>query len=103
MINAIHQLDDNHELKTTSHIRRSRLEKLMDVIQATAMGPAKPTQVMKLANIPHNEFKQLVKTLEKKEMVDSKSSFSGKLFIATNYGLQVLKDYQGVRSRLLDT
>lgn len=102
IIAAIHQLDENRELKTTSHVRRSRFEKLMDVVQATAMGPAKPTRVMKLANIPHNEFKQLVKTLEKKGMVGSESSFSGKFFIATNYGLQVLKDYQGVRSRLLD-
>jgi len=58
---------------------------------------------MKLANIPYSEFKELVKTLEKKGLIGSEYSTTGRFYRATSYGLQVLQDYQGVKSRLLDT
>ncbi len=102
IIDAIHRIDANLKPKTGSPMRRSRLEKLMDVVQATAMGPAKPTHVMKLANIPYSEFKNIALTLERKGLIDSESSFTGKFYKATNYGIKVLQDYREIKTRILD-
>ncbi|MFQ6135098.1 MAG: winged helix-turn-helix domain-containing protein, partial [Nitrososphaerales archaeon] len=103
MINAIRELDEDYTIEASSSVRRSRFEKLMDVVQAAATGPAKTTHVMKLANIPYGEFKQLMKALERKGLIESESSISGRFYRATSYGLQLLQDYRGIKSRLPDT
>jgi len=102
MIDAIHDLDITHKQRSSSSTRRSRFEKLMDVVQATTGGPTKPTRVMKLANIPYSEFKTLVHALEQKGLIESESSFTGRYYRATSYGMQILQDYQGMKTLLLD-
>jgi predicted glycosyltransferase len=103
VIDSIREIDEDYRPKTASSTRRSHFEKLMDVVRATTTGPAKPTRVMKLANIPYSEFKTLVKTLEKKGLIESESSLSGKFYRTTSHGLQILQDYQGIKSKLFDT
>lgn len=80
--------------------RRSRMEVLVDVVQATALGPCRPTQVMRQANISYSEFKEIVEILERKGLVKSETSFAGKFFQTTAEGLQLLSEFKGIRSRL---
>lgn len=102
IIDSIHQIDANYEPVEVKPLRRSQLEKLMDMVRATALGPVKQTQVMTTANVPHSEFKYLVQILENKRLIRSESTFSGKFYSATRYGLQILQDYQGIKTKLLE-
>ncbi len=103
IIDSIHKLDEAYSPKAIVTARRSRFEKLMDVVQAAATGPSKPTHVMKMANIPYSEFKQLMNALENKGLIEAESSLTGRFYRATSYGLGVLQDYQGIKAKIIDT
>ena len=80
--------------------RRSRMEVLVDVVQATALGPCRPTQVMRHANVSYSEFKEIAEILERKGLVKSETTFAGKFFQTTAEGLQMLSEFKGIRARL---
>jgi len=82
--------------------RRSRMETMVDVLQAAALRPLRPTHIMKEANISYNELRGFIEDLEKKGLIRVEATLGGKYYQATSDGLQVLQDYRRFRERLLD-
>jgi uncharacterized protein len=99
MINEIRRINEG-EKANIAFVRRSKIEKYLDIIQCTSLRPLRLTHIMRDANVSHNELKKILETLEKSGLVTSQESYSGKIYEATSEGLKVLEDYRGVRQRL---
>jgi predicted glycosyltransferase/predicted transcriptional regulator len=82
--------------------RRSRMETMVDVLQAAALRPLRPTHIMKEANISYNELRSFIEDLERKGLIRLEATLGGKYYQATSDGLQVLQDYKRFRERLLE-
>jgi len=78
------------------------METMVDVLQAAALRPLRPTHIMKEANISYNELRGFIEDLEKKGLIRVEATLGGKYYQATSDGLQVLQDYRRFRERLLD-
>jgi predicted glycosyltransferase/predicted transcriptional regulator len=82
--------------------RRSRMETMIDVLQAASLRPLRPTHIMKEANISYNELKGFIDDLERKGLIKLEATLGGKYYQATSEGLLVLQDYKQFRERLID-
>jgi len=80
--------------------RRSRMETFVDIIQAAALQPLRPTHIMKAANISYNELRGIVETLEQRGLIREETTLGGKYYQATPAGLRLLQDYRLVHERL---
>jgi len=99
MVNEIRRINEG-ENANVSLVRRSKIEKYLDIIQCTSLRPLKLTHIMRDANVSHNEVKKILETLESSGLVTSQETYTGKIYQATSDGLKVLEDYRGVRQRL---
>jgi len=98
MINEIRKLNmDEEEVQLK---RRSRMEILLDIIQASSVQPLRPTHIMRAANISYNELKGIVDTLETKGLITSEETFGGRYYQATSDGLRLLEEYRSFKDRL---
>ena len=98
MINEIKKLNmDEEEVQLK---RRSRMEILLDIIQASSVQPLRPTHIMRAANISYNELKSIVDSLETKGLITSEETFGGRYYQATSDGLKLLEEYRSFRDRL---
>ena len=82
--------------------RRSRMETFVDIIQAAALQPLRPTHIMKAANISYNELRGIVETLERKGLLREETTLGGKYYQTTPEGLRLLQDYRTVHDRLFE-
>ena len=82
--------------------RRSKMETLIDIIQAASLQPLRPTHVMKAANISYNELKGIVENLERKGLLKEETTLGGKYYQTTPEGLRLLQDYRIVHDRLFE-
>ena len=99
MVKDIRRL--NQQARAPSSLkRRSRLEINLDVIQATSLRPLRPTQIMKDANISYTELRDIIQSLEEKNLLTVENNISGKYYQATVDGLKLLEDYKSLRGRL---
>jgi len=80
--------------------RRSRLEIILDIIQAASLRPLRPTQLMKEANISYNELRDTIQSLEERNLLRVENNISGRYYQATVDGLKLLEDYKSLRGRL---
>ena len=80
--------------------RRSKMEIYIDIIQAAALQPLRPTHMMKAANISYNELRTIIEALETRGLINEENTMGGKYYQATKEGLRVLQDYRTVHSRL---
>jgi len=83
--------------------RRSKMEIYIDIIQAAALQPLRPTHMMKAANISYNELRVIVEALEAKGLITVENTIGGKYYQATKDGLRLLQDYKTVHSRLFSS
>jgi len=98
MINEIRKIDmDQEEVQLK---RRSRMEILLDIIQASSVQPLRPTHIMRAANISYNELKGIVDSLETKGLITSEETFGGRYYQATSDGLRLLEEYRSFKDRL---
>jgi predicted glycosyltransferase/predicted transcriptional regulator len=93
---ANNELEEEVQLK-----RRSRMEILIDIIQASSLRPLRPTHIMRAANISYNELKAIIDNLERRGLINSETTFGGKYYQATGDGLKILEDYRPPRTKLL--
>jgi predicted glycosyltransferase/predicted transcriptional regulator len=101
MIEEIRRIDDPpHEEVVLK--RRSKMETRLDIIQASSMRPLRPTHIMKAANISYNELKLIIDELEKRGLIRTESTLSGKYYQSTDDGLRLLQDYKRFKERLFD-
>jgi predicted glycosyltransferase len=100
IINEIKRINHEGVEEDVQLKRRSKMEILIDIIQASSLRPLRPTHIMRAANISYNELKLIIDTLERKGLIISESTFGGKYYQATNDGLKLLDDYQTLRSKL---
>ena len=91
---------NNDEPEEVQAKRRSKMEILIDIIQASSLRPQRPTHIMREANISYNELKNIVDSLERRGLIISETTFSGKYYQATNDGLKLLEDYLALRQKL---
>jgi hypothetical protein len=99
MVKDIRRL--NQQARTQSGLkRRSRLEINLDVIQVTSLRPLRPTQIMKEANISYTELRDIIQSLEEKNLLTVENNIGGKYYQATVDGLKLLEDYKSLRARL---
>ena len=82
--------------------RRSRMETFVDIIQAAALQPLRPTHIMKAANISYNELRGIVETLERRGLLREETTLGGKYYQTTPEGLRLLQDYRIVHDRLFE-
>jgi hypothetical protein len=82
--------------------RRSRMETFVDIIQAAALQPLRPTHIMKAANISYNELRGIIETLERRGLLKEETTLGGKYYQATPEGLRLLQDYRYVHARLFE-
>jgi len=99
MVKDIRRLNQPGRTQSTLR-RRSRLEINLDIIQAASLRPLRPTQIMKEANISYNELRDIIQSLEERNLLRAENSISGKYYQATVDGLRLLEDYKSIRSRL---
>ncbi len=99
MIDEIRRMNEEEKEKTV-YGRRSRMEILIDIIQAASLRPLRPTQIMRTANISYNELKKIISTLENAGLLSCEEMFNGKMYHTTEEGLKLLEDYRGLRQRL---
>ncbi len=99
MIDEIRRMNED-EKERVNLGRRSRLEILLDIIQAASLRPLRPTQIMRNANISYNELKKIVNNLEAAGLLSCEETFNGKMYQTTEEGLKILEDYRGLRQRL---
>jgi predicted transcriptional regulator len=93
----------NRRKKETAALkRRSRMETFIDIIQAAALQPLRPTHIMKAANISYNELRGIVETLERRGLIKEETTLGGKYYQATPEGLRLLQDYRIVHDRLFE-
>ena len=76
------------------------MEIYIDIIQAAALQPLRPTHMMKAANISYNELRAIIEALETRGLINEENTMGGKYYQATKEGLRVLQDYKTVHSRL---
>jgi predicted transcriptional regulator len=99
MINEIRKINNVEEVEVTLK-RRSRMEILLDIIQASSLQPLRPTHIMRAANISYNELKAIVDGLETKGLITSEETFGGRYYHATSDGLRLLEEYRSFKDRL---
>jgi uncharacterized protein len=99
MINEIKKVNAG-EQEEVQLKRRSRMEILLDIIQASSLQPLRPTHIMRAANISYNELKTIVDSLETKGLITSEETFGGKYYQATSDGLKLLEEYRSFKDRL---
>ncbi len=99
MINEIRRINMVEQVEVTLK-RRSRMEILLDIIQASSLQPLRPTHIMRAANISYNELKTIVDGLETKGLITSEDTFGGKYYHATSDGLKLLEEYRSFKDRL---
>lgn len=80
--------------------RRSKMEILIDIVQASSLRPLRPTHLMRAANISYNELKVIIDSLERKGLIASETTFGGKYYQATSDGLKLLQDFQTFKQKL---
>jgi predicted transcriptional regulator len=102
MIDELHRLDSGDEAETVSSKRRSQLEIYLDIINAIALRPLRPTHIMKTANVSYNELKKIIELLERKSLVLSETTFDGKFYQATPEGLRLVEEYKRFRSSIFE-
>jgi uncharacterized protein len=98
MVNEIRRINSGEEEVQLK--RRSRMEILLDIIQASSLQPLRPTHIMRAANISYNELKTIVDSLETKGLITSEETFGGKYYQATSDGLKLLEEYRSFKDRL---
>jgi uncharacterized protein len=98
MVNEIRRINSGEEEVQLK--RRSRMEILLDIIQASSLQPLRPTHIMRAANISYNELKTIVDSLETKGLITSEETFGGKYYQATSDGLRLLEEYRSFKDRL---
>jgi predicted glycosyltransferase/predicted transcriptional regulator len=99
MVEEIRKMNEG-ERPSGYQARRSRMEILLDIIQATSLRPLKATHIMREANISYNEMKKIITNLESNGLIASDEAFGGRLYHATQDGLKLLEDYRELRQRL---
>jgi predicted glycosyltransferase/predicted transcriptional regulator len=99
MINEIRRINLVEQVEVTLK-RRSRMEILLDIIQASSLQPLRPTHIMRAANISYNELKAIVDGLETKGLITSEETFGGRYYHATSDGLKLLEEYRSFKDRL---
>jgi predicted transcriptional regulator/predicted glycosyltransferase len=99
MINEIRRNNMDEEVEVTLK-RRSKMEVLVDIIQASSLQPLRPTHIMRAANISYNDLKAIVDGLETKGLITSEETFGGRYYQATSDGLKLLEEYRSLRDRL---
>lgn len=82
--------------------RRSRFEIHLDIIQAASLRPLRPTQIMKEANISYNELREIIESLEARNLLKAETNIGGRYYQSTNEGLKLLDDYRNLRGRLFE-
>jgi uncharacterized protein len=80
--------------------RRSKMEIYIDIIQAAALQPLRPTHMMKAANISYNELRVIVEVLAARGLIGEENTLGGKYYQATKEGLKLLQDYKMLHTRL---
>jgi predicted glycosyltransferase/predicted transcriptional regulator len=88
------------EMEEVTLKRRSRMEILLDIIQASSLQPLRPTHIMRAANISYNELKPIVDSLETKGLITSEETFGGRYYHATSDGLRLLEEYRAFKDKL---
>ena len=78
------------------------METFVDIIQAAALQPLRPTHIMKDANISYNELRGIVETLERRGLLREETTLGGKYYQTTSEGLRLLQDYRIVHDRLFE-
>ncbi len=99
MIGEVRKLNEG-EKEEVEFKRRSKLEILVDIIQAASLRPLRPTHLMRAANISYNELKSIIDSLERKGLIRSETTFGGRYYQATGDGLKLIEEYQLFRARL---
>ena len=99
MVKDIRRLNQPGRTQSTLK-RRSRLEINLDIIQAASLRPLRPTQIMKVANISYTELRDIIQSLEERNLLRAENNISGKYYQATVEGLKLLEDYKSIRGRL---
>ncbi|HUK74447.1 MAG TPA: DUF354 domain-containing protein [Nitrososphaerales archaeon] len=89
------ELEEEVQLK-----RRSKMEILIDIVQASSLRPLRPTHIMRAANISYNELKVIIDSLERKGLITSETTFGGKYYQTTNDGLKLLQDFRAFKEKL---
>ncbi len=102
MVDEIRRIDLPPDDKSLASRRRSQLEIYLDIINAVAVRPLRPTHIMKSANVSYNELKKIIDTLERRALITSQATFDGKFYQATSEGLRLLEEYRGFRTKLFE-
>ena len=55
---------------------------------------------MKEANISYTELRDIIQSLEERNLLRTENNISGKYYQATDEGLRLLEDYKALRGRL---
>ena len=80
-------------------IRRSKIEVFMDIMKVVAEErQAKRTRIMYRANLAWGVLKESLDTLEKKGILTSKETPSGRVMMPTANGIDLLNRYCAVES-----
>ena len=81
--------------------RRSRMEILVDIVQAASYKPCRPTHIMREANISYTEFKDVVESLQRRGLIKSETTYAGRFFQTTSDGMELLTEFRSVKDRLV--
>jgi predicted transcriptional regulator len=83
--------------------RRSKIEVFMDIMKVVAEdGEAKRTQIMYKANLAWTVLKDCLDTMERKGMLTSKETSSGRVVLPTSHGLDLLNRYCSIESEFVE-
>ncbi len=81
--------------------RRSRMEILMDIVQATTFRPVRISHIIKDANIAYSELRSLMDKLESRGVIKGEDSYDGRFYQVTGTGIELLEEYRRLRGQLM--
>ncbi len=102
IVGEIVRLNAGSSVMPTRNKRRSKMEILMDIVQATAFRPVRISQIMKNANISYSELRSMMDKLESRQLIRGEDSYDGRFYQITEIGMTLLHDYRKLRSQVMD-
>ncbi len=85
--------------------RRSRIEIVLDILDALASGPENPTRLATRANLPYDRLSSILASLESKGIVrieEKPQSQRSKSVVLTQKGWELLNTLRSLRKILRD-
>ena len=80
--------------------RRSKLERLIDILRVVNIGPIRQTHIMYKANITWNELRKDISWLRSLGLIKKKRMREGVFYEITSSGLETLSFFEIIESKL---